>query len=138
MVPAERAGVAFTINPVSGASEVVVDAGYGLGDLVVGGEITPDEFAVDGRGNVLRKKIGSKRRMSLLTAAGVAQIPVPGAFQKQVSLSPPQLEAVVETANLCRATLGYQADVEWAIVGDTVFVLQARPVVTAAGRPPIS
>lgn len=134
MVPADRAGVAFTTNPVSGASEVVVDAGYGLGDLVVGGEITPDEFAVDDRGNLLRRKIGSKRRMSLLTADGVTQMPVPGALQRQASLSPPQLSAVVEAANLCRDTLGYQADVEWAIAEDTVFVLQARPVITPASR----
>jgi pyruvate,water dikinase len=134
MVPAERAGVAFTVNPVSGASETVVDAGYGLGDLVVGGEITPDELAVDDRGNVLREKLGSKRRMSLLTADGVKQIAVPRALQQRMSLSPPQLSAIVETANLCKAILGYQADVEWAIADDRVFVLQARPVTAAAGK----
>jgi pyruvate,water dikinase len=139
MVPAERAGVAFTFNPVSGAEEVVIDAGYGLADLVVGGEVTPDGLGVDGGGNVLWKKIGSKRRMSVLTADGIVRIPIPRAFRQRLSLAPLQIAAVAEAAELCRTTLGYHADVEWAIADGTVFVLQARPITTGAlqerGRP---
>ena len=48
MVPADRAGVAFTTNPVTGANEVVINASYGLADLLVSGEITPDEIIVGG------------------------------------------------------------------------------------------
>ena len=132
MVPAERAGVAFTFNPVSGADEIVIDAGYGLADLVVGGEITPDGIGVDGRGNVLWKKIGSKRRMSVLTADGIVRIPIPRAFRQRLSLAPPQIAAIAKAAELCRKTLGYQADVEWAIADGAVFVLQARPITTGA------
>jgi phosphoenolpyruvate synthase/pyruvate phosphate dikinase len=132
MVPAERAGVAFTSNPVSGGDEVVIDAGYGLGDLVVGGEITPDELGVDGSGKVLWEKIGGKRRMSVLTANGVVQIPIPCAFRQRLSLSPPQISAVAEAAELCATTLGYHADVEWAIADGEVLVLQARPITAAA------
>lgn len=128
MVPAERAGVAFTANPVSGADEIVIDAGYGLADLVVGGEITPDGLGVDGDGRVLWKKIGGKRRMSVLTADGVVRIPIPPAFRRRLCLAPPQIAAVAEAAELCRSTLGYHADVEWAIVEDATLVLQARPI----------
>jgi phosphoenolpyruvate synthase/pyruvate phosphate dikinase len=134
MVPAERAGVAFTSNPVSGGEEIVIDAGYGLGDLLVGGEITPDEFGVDSDGNVLWEKVGSKSRMSVLTARGVAQLPIPQALRRQASLTQDQLAAVAEVAGLCRVELGYQADVEWAIAHGTVFVLQARPMTTGVPR----
>ncbi len=132
MAPADRAGVAFTSNPVSGADEVVIDAGYGLGDLVVGGEITPDELGVDGSGSVLWSKIGSKRRMSVLTADGVVQIPIPHAFRRRLSLAPAQIAAVAEAAELCRTTLGFHADVEWAIADGAVLVLQARPITATA------
>lgn len=132
MVPAERAGVAFTSNPVSGADEIVIDAGYGLGDLVVGGEIAPDELGVARGGEVLWEKVGSKRRMSVLTADGIVRIPIPRAFRQRLSLAPPQIAAVAEAAELCGTTLGYDADVEWAIADGAVLVLQARPITAGA------
>src|SRR5262249_54902635 len=47
MVDAVISGVAFTINPVTGANELVVNAAWGLGEALVSGQITPDEFVID-------------------------------------------------------------------------------------------
>ncbi len=63
MVDAEVSGVMFTINPVSGdPSMVAINASWGLGEAVVGGEVTPDEYLLSKvTGEVVRERIGDKR-----------------------------------------------------------------------------
>ncbi len=133
MVAAERSGVAFTANPVSGASEVIINASYGLGDLLVSGEITPDELLFDADERISASTIGSKRFMSIVTPAGVRRLPVPEALQGQPALSDRQAHAVARAARMCEAQLGFPVDMEWAISMGTVFVLQARPITGLAG-----
>ena len=60
MVPAVTSGVAFTINPITGADELVVNAGRGLGEALVSGLIDPDEFRISKRdGTVLSARAGT-------------------------------------------------------------------------------
>jgi phosphoenolpyruvate synthase/pyruvate phosphate dikinase len=128
MVPADRAGVAFTINPLTGASEILIDASFGLGDLLVSGQITPDEFIIDTSGQVSKLTVGSKRLMSVLTHRGIICTPVPESLQAIPSLSDGQLKAIISAARACESALGHPVDVEWAVNGDMLFILQARPV----------
>lgn len=127
MVPADRAGVAFTINPLTGANEIVIDAGYGLGDLIVGGQITPDEFIVDSC-QESKLTVGSKRLMSVLTRHGILRTAVPEWLQAVPSLSDGQLHEIVSAARACEGALGHPVDLEWAVNGDMLFILQVRPV----------
>lgn len=128
MVPADRAGVAFTINPLTGAKEIVIDASFGLGDLLVSGQITPDEFIIDTSGQVSKLTVGSKRLMSVMTYNGIIRIPAPESLQVAPSLSDGQLKEIICAARACESALGHPVDIEWAINGDMLFVLQARPV----------
>jgi phosphoenolpyruvate synthase/pyruvate phosphate dikinase len=128
MVPADRAGVAFTANPLSGENEVVINAAFGLGDLLVGGEITPDEFIAESSGRVSKRTIGSKQMMSILTRNGIIHAPVPEALQMTSCLSDDQIRSIVMAARGCQEALGYPIDMEWALSGKSLFVLQARPI----------
>jgi pyruvate,water dikinase len=128
MAPADRAGVAFTINPLTGADEIVIDAGFGLGDLLVSGQITPDEFIVDSSGHVSKLTVGSKRLMSVLTHRGIIRTPVPESLQAIPSLSDGQLKEIISAARACESALGHPVDIEWAVNGNMLFILQARPV----------
>jgi phosphoenolpyruvate synthase/pyruvate phosphate dikinase len=135
MVPADRAGVAFSINPLTGANEIVVNASFGLGDLLVSGQITPDEFTIDPSRQMSKLTVGSKRLMSVLTHRGVIRIPVPQSLQVTPSLSDDQLKEIVSAARACERALGHHVDLEWAVNGNMLFILQARPVtaIRAAG-----
>jgi len=140
MVPADRAGVAFTINPLTGANEIVIDASFGLGDLLVSGQITPDEFIIDTScqdtsWQVSKLTVGSKRLMSVLTHHGIIRTPVPESLQVIPSLSDRQLNEIVSAARACERALGHPVDLEWAANGNMLFILQARPVtaILAAG-----
>ena len=59
MVPATTSGVAFTVNPITGADELVINSGRGLGEALVSGQIDPDEFHVSKRGAVLSMRLGA-------------------------------------------------------------------------------
>ncbi|HZD02612.1 MAG TPA: PEP/pyruvate-binding domain-containing protein [Actinomycetes bacterium] len=111
MVQAEAAGVAFTADPVTGdRGEVLVSAVRGLGERLVGGATTPDEWRV---------RDGQARRV-----AGPE-----GAIDAQDTARIGTLAAAVEAA------FGAPQDVEWAIANGQLFLIQARPI-TALPRPP--
>lgn len=104
LVPATAAGVAFTANPVSGArDEVLVDAVVGLGDRLVSGEVTPDRWVVR----------GDRVEARHVAAAAIGA--------DTVSL-------VAVLARRLEDLFGGPQDVEWALAGDELFVLQARPI----------
>lgn len=110
LVPAEAAGAAFTANPVTGDPEILVSAVRGLGERLVGGEAIPDEWVVRG------------------DAAESLAAPE-GAIDTEMARRVAELAARVE------ASLGAPQDVEWAMAGGELFLLQARPI-TALPQPP--
>jgi phosphoenolpyruvate synthase/pyruvate phosphate dikinase len=135
MVAAERSGVAFTIHPVTGARQTVLNANYGLGDLLVSGAVTPDTFVVDELGRIVQTTLGTKRRMTVLSHAGLEDLPVPEGLRERLCLLDSDVAAVVAAAKACEGQLGFAVDMEWAISRERVFVLQARPV-TGLGPDP--
>ncbi|WP_277213195.1 PEP/pyruvate-binding domain-containing protein [Isoptericola croceus] len=107
LVRADAAGVAFTRHPVTGEDQVVIEAVQGLGNALVDGNRTPASWVVDGD-----------------TVAARSVDPV---------LTEPQARALAGLARRVEAVLGDPQDVEWAIAGDTAWVLQARPITTHPG-----
>ena len=138
MVDAAVAGVLFTRSPVSGDPSVVaVDASWGLGIGVVGGEVTPDEYVVSKiTGEVLRRTIGRKLvRFEPAADGGTIAVPVAPEEQEAACLDDAQLGALADLGVRIERHAGSAQDVEWAIARGTgeILVLQARPV-TAAPR----
>jgi pyruvate,water dikinase len=109
MVSARAAGVAFSAHPVTGArDQVVVNAVQGLGDRLVSGEVTPDQWIVTG--DSVDGEAGALDRSEVLRVA--------------------------ELTRRVEAHFGVPQDIEWAIEGETLWLLQARPI-TALPRPPV-
>jgi pyruvate, water dikinase len=133
MVDAEVSGVLFTCNPVSGdPSMVAVNASWGLGIAVVGGETTPDDYLVSKiTGEVVRRTISSKEIEYVPDAAGRGTVrrEVPPERRETPCLEPDRLAALVELGLRIETHFGSRQDVEWAIDRDgSLLVLQARPV----------
>ena len=130
----ESAGVMFTTNPVTGADERVIEASWGLGEAVVAGIVIPDHFRIDRSGKVLERKPGLKR-------VAVRSVPDGGTVEEKVSpelverlcLSDEQLGKLNRLAGRCEQIYGSARDVEWAIAGGTLYLLQCRAI-TKAGR----
>jgi pyruvate, water dikinase len=137
MVDAAVAGVLFTCNPVSGDPSVAaIDASWGLGLSVVGGEVTPDQFLVSKvTGEVVRRTLGDKAIEYVAGDGGPVAVAVDAARAREPCLADEQLAELVELARAAQRHFGAHQDVEWAIdQAGELFVLQARPV-TAAEKP---
>jgi pyruvate,water dikinase len=113
MVAAVSAGVVFTRNPVDGADEVVLNAARGLGDALVSGTVTPDEWRVRDRAIISCRPAEAKRE-PVLTSAQVAELSA--------------------LALRIERLLGAPQDIEWCHDGRQFWIVQARPITTLAPK----
>jgi pyruvate,water dikinase len=108
MVDPEKSGVLFTVDPVRRRRDrMVVEAVRGIGEQVVSGEVTPDHYSLDRKGKVKREKIVHDR-----------------------VLTDEELGRLVELGKQLEERQGLAQDIEWAIVGEEIYLLQSRPVTT--------
>lgn len=133
MVDARVAGVMFTLNPVSGdPSSIAIEASYGLGTTVVGGEVTPDSFLVSKvTREVVRSALGEKEIecVAAVSGGGTTIKQVDPDRRARPCLEPAEIETLVDLARRVEAHYGRHQDLEWAIdrrLGE-VFLLQSRP-----------
>jgi phosphohistidine swiveling domain-containing protein len=135
MVDADISGVAFGRDPVDGSDRAVVVAAYGLGSAVVAGETDTDTYRVAQGGDIVERHVAHKtvahRRAS--TLAGVQSVPVSLAEADSPALCDEDLLRVVDMLRAIEARFGDAQDVEWAMSGATLFVLQSRPITAPAG-----
>lgn len=110
LVPADAAGVAFTANPVTGDPEILVSAVKGLGERLVSGAVTPDEWVV------------REGEVTCLNSV-------------EDALDAGQVGRVAELARRVAELARSPQDVEWALAGEDLWLLQARPI-TALPVPP--
>jgi len=142
MVDAEVSGVMFTCNPVSGdPSMVAINASWGLGLAVVGGEVTPDDYLVSKvTGEVVREHVHSKdvEYVPDATGAGAVRVEVPDERRDVACLDHTALARLIEVGKRVERHFGGHQDVEWAMArggSGELFVVQARPVTGLAKKP---
>ena len=136
MVPAEAAGVTFTIHPTTGRSdEMVINASFGLGESVVSGKVCPDQIVVGKEDlGVRSEEIGEKKVKITVdpeTGRGSREVSLENGLHREPCLT---REQVATLAGLCasiEAHYGLPQDIEWARVGDEFYILQSRKVVMA-------
>lgn len=129
MISVDVSAVVFSVNPVTGAQEVVINAAWGLGESVVSGLVTPDAFAVSKRDRrIVSRQIAVKERMTVPAQKGTEQTAVPAALRFRASLTDEQVLAVAELCVGLEAALGYPVDAECCYRDGVLFLLQCRPV----------
>ncbi len=129
LVPAEVAGVLFTADPVSGSGErMVVEAAFGLGEVVVGGLVTPDRYVLARDGHVLQSVAGPKELT--IVAAPRGGTTTRAGQRPELCLGPLELRQLVELGARCEELFAGPQDVEWAFAGGRLHLLQSRPITT--------
>ncbi|MBC7262874.1 MAG: hypothetical protein H5T64_00775 [Chloroflexi bacterium] len=111
MVPAEAAGVVFSVDPVSGEEVIVIEAVRGSGEALLAGAVEGDRYAFD--------KTSSQE--------------ISAEYRTQRVLDPTQVRTLAQTVQALEANWGHAVDVEWAMAGGEFYFLQARPITTQAG-----
>ncbi|HET9730141.1 MAG TPA: PEP/pyruvate-binding domain-containing protein [Acidimicrobiia bacterium] len=132
----DAAGVMFTKNPINQAEERLIEASWGLGEVVVSGRVIPDTFRIDPSGTVLERTPGVKK-------IAIRSCPDGGTYEQDVA--PERIEALcLDDAQLAQlgalaeqidTVYGPARDVEWAVADGRLYLLQCRAVTRAGSSP---
>jgi pyruvate,water dikinase len=136
MVNSRAAGVMFTINPVSGNhDEIVIEGNFGLGETVVAGAVTPDNFVVDKNSVKIKACNIAKKTIKYIRdpkSGKTIHLDVPGNEQKLVCITDVEIAFLANLAKRIESHYGRPMDIEWAIdqdlsYPDNMLLVQARP-----------
>ena len=141
MVNARTSGVMFTRSPITGDRSVIaIEAAWGLGSAVVGGEVTPDRWIVNKiTGEITTRDISDKCVQHLPAAAGgIDVLPVPAELRRTACLDDDELQSLRTIARQVERHYGRAQDVEWAIDRHTgqLLLLQSRAETVWAAKDP--
>ena len=139
MVDSETAGVAFSADPVTGRRSVaVVSTLYGLGTALVGGDADADTYRVHFDGTILERDIAAKslaHRPAPDSPEGFAAQEVAEPAASQPALTDGEAARIAGLARRAERHFGRPQDIEWAMRGGEIFLLQSRPITSLAARP---
>ena len=138
MAIADKAGVMFTVNPSTGEEIALIEGSWGLGEAVVSGDVTPDNYQVDKANNeVINVTISDKKVMYTNDESGTSiKVNVPENLRMERVLSDEELIELTEMGKRVQAHYGEPMDTEWAFERDNLFLLQARPITTLGDAEP--
>jgi pyruvate,water dikinase len=133
MVDAGKSGVLFTSHPSTGAPRAIVEAAWGLGEAVVSGAVSPDNYVADREtGRIEDVTVAEKRTMYVRdpeTGETVERDVADDRATERV-LSDEEIERLVAIGARVEDHYGEPQDVEWAIHDGDVYMLQSRPITT--------
>lgn len=132
MINSETSGVMFTIDPVTNEkNKIVIEAIYGLGELIVQGIETPDHFEVDKKTNeIISRKIAIQKKMLVKKDGQTKEINVPKKMADLQKIKNSEVKEIARIGRILEKHYYHPQDVEWAIENGKVYIVQTRPVTT--------
>ncbi|MCR4263583.1 MAG: phosphoenolpyruvate synthase [Candidatus Roizmanbacteria bacterium] len=130
MVESEVSGVMFTVDPVSNdKTKLIIEAIYGLGELIVQGAVTPDQYVLDKASNkILHKTIGEQEKY--MPGTKQDEEPVPTNIRGKQKLPDEYIHELARIGKRIEQHYYFPQDIEWAFEDKTLFVVQTRPITT--------
>jgi phosphoenolpyruvate synthase/pyruvate phosphate dikinase len=134
MVNSKVSGIAFSVHPVTeDRNQIIIEAGFGLGEAIVSGQITPDSYVVTKDNlNIIDKNVYTQERGIFRDdkKGGNEWRNIPEATAKEQCLSDKQ---IIELSNLIikiENHYNFPCDIEWAMEDDIFYIVQSRPITT--------
>ncbi len=132
MIESEVSGICFTVHPVTKDSDsLIVEAGWGLGEAIVGGMVTPDNYVISKSSlEITEKNIGNQKEKITRAPAGTQKIsvaPMEREIQKLDDIF------IIKLANICIAIENHYKipqDIEWSYRAGKFYIVQSRPITT--------
>jgi pyruvate,water dikinase len=129
-VAADRAGVAFSVDPVTGSdAAIVVEAVFGYGHAAVSGAVTPDRYRVDRGSGAVAARVADKPAAA---TAAEELVPLPPERRSARVLRDDEARRVAELVTAAEAGLGTPVDVEFCFAGRELWAVQCRPITAVA------
>ena len=132
MIQSEVSGVAFSLNPVTNdQKQIIIEAGLGLGEAVVSGEITPDMYIIDKLSHtILEKNVVEQHKKLIRGGNGKNEWQAIGAEGHTQKLTDTHISAVARVVKKLEHHFAFPVDVEWAFADNQLYILQCRPITT--------
>ncbi|OGY29122.1 MAG: phosphoenolpyruvate synthase [Candidatus Woykebacteria bacterium RIFCSPHIGHO2_12_FULL_43_10] len=132
MVQSDVSGVMFTLDPLTNdRTRVVVEAIYGLGELIVQGEVTPDHYEVNKKDNQIITKQKARQLKQLIKVGDkTKELRVSEAYQMRQKLSDDKIVELAKLGEKIEKHYFFPQDIEWAMENDELFIVQTRPITT--------
>ncbi|MHC4574212.1 MAG: PEP/pyruvate-binding domain-containing protein [Planctomycetota bacterium] len=131
LAPADVSGVIFTADPVTGRKDrIVIEACFGLGNTLVSGKLTPDRFVINKKSlTLVSKTISEKQIESVVDEHGLLkEQTVPADRASTASITKSIARKLVKLAKRVEAEFDRPQDIEWAVRGRKIYLLQSRPI----------
>ncbi len=133
MVESEVSGVMFTASPTGDTSKVVIEAAYGLGEVVVGGKVTPDTYVFDKKtGGIVSKHIAKQtwKLSRSKSGIGIERYDITEDMQQRQKLPDDKIIELAKLGLKTESHYGYPQDMEWAYEKGKLYIVQARAITT--------
>ncbi len=133
MIDSEVSGVAFSVHPVTeDRNQMIIEAGYGLGEAIVSGIITPDSYVVHKKeGTILDINIATQAKQIIMKLGGGSVLKsVPKNIQDKQKLTGKEIIELAEVIKKIEKHYKCPQDVEWAYQKNKLYILQSRPITT--------
>lgn len=134
MIDSEISGVAFSVHPVTrDKNQMIIEAGWGLGEAIVSGKITPDSYVIDKKeGIILDINVSEQKKMikRLGATGGTKEVLVPKSKQTKQKLAGSKILELARIVKKIEQHYGSPQDVEWAYEKGKFYILQSRPITT--------
>lgn len=156
MIQSEVSGIVFTVHPVTeDKNQMVIEAGWGLGEAIVGGIITPDTFVIDKskiqetrnkiqtNSNdqisnfgvlITERYISEQEKMIVRSEQGTKEKEVPDEKREKQKISDEKLIKLAEICLTIEKHYGFPCDIEWAAEGSELYIVQSRPITTLSNQ----
>jgi pyruvate,water dikinase len=132
MVESEVAGVCFTVHPVTkDRNQMIIEAAWGLGEMLVGGQVTPDSYVIEKKGGKLIDiNVSEQIKMLVRSKNGNREQPVPAKQKNKQKLDGRQIRSLAALCASIEKHYGFPCDIEWGMEKGKLYILQSRPITT--------
>ena len=132
MIQSEVSGICFTVHPITkDKNQMIIEAGYGLGEAIVGGMITPDSYVVEKDSLVILDiNISEQEKMIVKKDNKNKIIPVPKSKKEKQKLTNKQIIKLSKIVRNIEKHYKSPQDIEWALEKGKLYVVQSRPITT--------
>ena len=133
MVDADRSGVMFTSHPSSGEPRLIIEAAWGLGEAVVSGTVSPDNYVVDRETGSIEEVTVADKKVECVrdeSTGATVEREIEDDRRTERVLSDDAIVDLVEMGERIESHYGTPQDIEWAMVDGEIFMLQSRPITT--------
>lgn len=132
MVQSEKAGVMFTVDPISEDTDVImIEGAYGLGEVVVSGSVTPDTYRVNKKTmKILTKDIAKQTWMLVKHGEKNVKAEIKEEAQEKQKLPDEQVIELARIGKKIEEHYKFPQDIEWAVQKGELYIVQSRPITT--------